>query len=308
MSEFTGAIHSLCAMWPKLPLEELQSLADDINEHGLQNPIIIAASGDLIDGRNRLDACDMADVEPTFIIRDDLDTDEKVAAFIGSANAERRHLTTGQQAAGRALMLIAQGKRKDGRWAYGTFAGSRESTTETAALRQCGAVADWTELLPRVLAGDIALDDAYRQAKAVQEVEQAEELAAKRAEKAAREQAKRDAEQLADLRTNRTDLAEAVDNGAISLTDALTIRSTELAKEQKRIADELGWIKKLCERLYEATSGTGTITHPNNRRVLIDGWHNHPEFQHPINKNFNADDIRTAGKQLIELADEWDTE
>jgi ParB-like nuclease domain len=45
---------------------ELADLAEDIATNGLVHPIVVDADGALIDGRNRLRACEIAGVEPAF--------------------------------------------------------------------------------------------------------------------------------------------------------------------------------------------------------------------------------------------------
>ena len=89
-------IHPLAEIFPLLDDKALRELADDIKANGQQVPIL-ACRGTIIDGRNRLAACEIAGVEPLFLIRDDMTEPEVVAAII-SANLHRRHLTTQQRA------------------------------------------------------------------------------------------------------------------------------------------------------------------------------------------------------------------
>lgn len=56
----------------------------------------------IIDGRNRLAACELAKVEPRF----ERFAGKDIAAFIVATNINRRHLTKGQQA-----MATAQARR-----------------------------------------------------------------------------------------------------------------------------------------------------------------------------------------------------
>jgi ParB-like chromosome segregation protein Spo0J len=48
------------------PPEDLNALAADIKKNGLLHAIVIDDTGMLIDGRMRLAACEIADVEPTY--------------------------------------------------------------------------------------------------------------------------------------------------------------------------------------------------------------------------------------------------
>ena len=113
----------------------------------------------LLDGRNRLAACKLAGVDPTFVV---VDTD--AAAFVLSSNDRRRHASTGARAASVALVLNAEGKRKNYRWERGSVpdAGdgdtsetrSRGSRNWAQSVAQAGTVLDHLpELLPEVAAG-----------------------------------------------------------------------------------------------------------------------------------------------------------
>lgn len=91
---FSGEVHSLAAKFPMLDTEDMAELAEDIAANGLNNPIVVDADGVLLDGRNRLAACKLAKVEPTFEVYDGDDP----LGFIISENLKRRHLTTSQRA------------------------------------------------------------------------------------------------------------------------------------------------------------------------------------------------------------------
>jgi hypothetical protein len=89
------------ARWqPGTASDALAELADDILSNGLIHPIVIDADGVLIDGRNRLRACEIAGVVPTYQQLNGHDA----AAFIVSANLARRNLSKGQQAVALALI------------------------------------------------------------------------------------------------------------------------------------------------------------------------------------------------------------
>ena len=59
-------LHPACKLFPLLGETELQELADDITENGLQNAIVLH-DGKVLDGQNRLAACKLAGIEPTFV-------------------------------------------------------------------------------------------------------------------------------------------------------------------------------------------------------------------------------------------------
>jgi len=48
---------------------ELAELAADIKANGLIHAIVVDKNGVLIDGRNRLRACELASVEPVFVMQ-----------------------------------------------------------------------------------------------------------------------------------------------------------------------------------------------------------------------------------------------
>jgi ParB-like chromosome segregation protein Spo0J len=59
-------VHPLAALFPMMSDDELADLAEDIKANGRIHPIVLDADGVLIDGRNRLRACELAAIEPEF--------------------------------------------------------------------------------------------------------------------------------------------------------------------------------------------------------------------------------------------------
>jgi hypothetical protein len=49
--------HPIAELFPIMAKEDLYGLAEDIKANGLRHPLIVDATGVLIDGRNRLRAC-----------------------------------------------------------------------------------------------------------------------------------------------------------------------------------------------------------------------------------------------------------
>jgi ParB-like chromosome segregation protein Spo0J len=88
--------HEAAAIFPLMDGVELQQLAEDIRAHGLLEPIVLL-DGEILDGRNRLRACEIAGVDPAF-------TEAELGGqtpteYVLSHNLHRRHLTTAQRAA-----------------------------------------------------------------------------------------------------------------------------------------------------------------------------------------------------------------
>ncbi len=149
---FTGEVHPLAARFPMLPEEELAELAADIAAQGLLQPIVLDADGVLIDGRNRLAACRLADVEPRFTTLDDHDP----VAFIISANVHRRHLSKGQCA-----MAVAVGCLESKQTIRAI---EKETGIPNSMIAQANVVMrEAPELVEKVLAGG-RLDEAYNYA------------------------------------------------------------------------------------------------------------------------------------------------
>lgn len=94
--------HAAAQVFPLLGEAELGELAADIKANGLRHPIVLH-HGEILDGRNRYRACELAEVKPSFTT---YDGDDPVA-YVVSANLKRRHLDESQRAmAGARLMDV----------------------------------------------------------------------------------------------------------------------------------------------------------------------------------------------------------
>lgn len=145
--------HPLTDLFPMLPDDELADFADDIKVNGLMEPIALA-DGLVVDGRNRLKACEIAGVEPRFTQLNGQD----IRAYIVAHNIKRRHLTKGQRAM--ALAMIYPEPERGGRKDRGSIA--REMGLSGERLRIARIVLrEAPELAKHVLRGDgISLDEA----------------------------------------------------------------------------------------------------------------------------------------------------
>ena len=165
--------HPAADAFPMASKDDLNALAVDIVRNGLQHPIVLTPAGEVLDGRNRLAACALVKVEPDFVTYDG-----DPWAYVVSANAMRRNLTTGQRAACVATLLATQGKRQNGRWVRGSVpgdpaddgdsGGSASSDGWAHRMKEAGVVLDWStperDLVGQVAAGTLALDAAYKHA------------------------------------------------------------------------------------------------------------------------------------------------
>jgi hypothetical protein len=154
-------VHPTTAIFPMMPDDELAELAADIKKYGLRYPIV-TQDDMLIDGRNRLKACEMAGVKPEFM---QLSEDTDPVSYILSVNITRRHLTKGRQAM-IVAMVYPEGQR-GGAKDRGSIASELGLSGEL--VRQARAVlAHSPDLAKAVVAGAERLSIAYEKAKPIE--------------------------------------------------------------------------------------------------------------------------------------------
>lgn len=206
-------VHPAADVFPMLPEDELDELAADIKANGLVHPIVLDADGVLIDGRNRLEACRRAGVEPAYTT---LNGHEPVA-YIVSANVARRHLTQGQKAmaVARAGLFLGNSRQTS----LADDAGVSQSRVAKAAI-----VLEYApEQTEAVMAG-ASLNDAYEEAHQRKLARQSREAEAKTA-----------ARELARLRIAAPDLADLVTEERTTLREAFAaLRQREDEERQNR--------------------------------------------------------------------------
>lgn len=207
VQKFDIPVHPLAALFPMMPEDELQALANDIKENGLIEPIRTDETGMLIDGRNRLKACQIANVEPTF-----KSYDGDAVAFIWSVNDRRRHMNKGQRAMVAAMaepLGHKRGPKTD-----------KVSSTESMKLghdylsRARTIVRYAPDLVAQVRDNILPLNEAYEVAKRTKESTGSIEALMSR------------------LESGASDLAGLVRDGQLSINEAI-------AAMEKRRSDEL---------------------------------------------------------------------
>jgi len=103
-------IHEAANIFPMMSDAEYEGLKADIKEHG-QREDIVAWCDQIIDGRNRLRACEELGIEPSIA---DLDEHHDPVAYVISHNLHRRHLSTSQRSMVAAKIAnMRQGERTD---------------------------------------------------------------------------------------------------------------------------------------------------------------------------------------------------
>src|SRR5262245_55955540 len=86
--------HTLASLVPMMEEEALAEMAESIRRDGLLQPIVLDREGRIVDGRNRLDACQRAGVEPRYVEFQGSDP----LNFVLEMNILRRHLNKSQSA------------------------------------------------------------------------------------------------------------------------------------------------------------------------------------------------------------------
>lgn len=260
-------IHPVAALFPMMTDDELNELANDIEDNGLIHPIIM--QGDLvIDGRNRLRACEIANVQPKF---DEFDG-ESVEAYIVSANLSRRNLTKGQQAMAMAFIYPeasegGRGKKKKVDVSSTLFSQKR--------LQLARRILRFSrELAEDVLAGTKKLDAA------LEEVD------------LSRGKSKNEASRLTRLRSERPDLADSVDDETMTLEEA-----EEKAKEDE---NELLELRDAFTR--SLVSGLRDLDR-EPEEAENDAKYYNPQAIGDKDKKVTPDRLRHVSEYLVALAD-----
>lgn len=156
---FNMPVHPATDVFPMLPEDELNDLAESIKANGLQMPLMLGELDGktvLVDGRNRREACQRAGVEPEVEHLNGQD----VTAYIISTNINRRHLSKGQRAM--ATAKIYPEPEKGGR---GKNCSVAEGFSKNHLSKARTVLNHAPELADSVLTGSLSLDKAYEQAK-----------------------------------------------------------------------------------------------------------------------------------------------
>jgi hypothetical protein len=146
-------VHPLADLFPMLEPDDLKALAEDIKVNGLQSPVVVDQAGRLVDGRNRLAACDMVQVEPEWRVIQDVDAE----AFIWGANVKRRQMTKGQIAMVAAMNLSTDSVLAKAAQAAGI---SKQYMSSALLIKQYAI-----DLADQVIIGDLKFDTAFSSAK-----------------------------------------------------------------------------------------------------------------------------------------------
>jgi len=276
-TEFTGEIHAAAALFPMLPDDELRELAEDIKANGLIHPVVLDVEGALIDGRNRLAACRMAGVEPTYTVHDG-----DSVAYVLSANVNRRNLNKGQRAMAVAMTGLLNNST--------TRRAAKLVATDHTYVARAVAVADHGDLSSEVMAGVKSLMDAWDEARQRKETQKSREEQAKDAER-----------DLADLRAGAFDLAELVDEERMTLGEAM-------AAWKKREEDWHDRCRRTTRRFVDSLSMLYALTLDEPEEVAKQ-WlpdENPSRSIEGVKHLWTVDGVRAMARSLGRVADAFE--
>jgi ParB/Sulfiredoxin domain len=160
--------HPSAEIFPMLSDCELDELAENIKSIGLRVPVLVC-DGQLIDGRNRLEACRRAGVDAQ---AEELPPETDVTNMIISLNLMRRQLSSSQRAALAVELLPALREKAEIRKKSGVKSPEKGEATVEAAKR-CGTNAKYVsqaavikandeKLFRQVVSGEIKLSAAAK--------------------------------------------------------------------------------------------------------------------------------------------------
>jgi ParB-like chromosome segregation protein Spo0J len=146
--------HAYADLFPLMSAAELDALTADIQENGLRQPIVLYG-GLVLDGRNRLKACQAAGVEHAFV---EHGGDDSARALVISLNIQRRDLTAAQRAiaAARCMDQTQKQSRNGRKTVAGQFKVGQVSVQQAKAI-----LAEAPDLAAQVEGSALSLAAAY---------------------------------------------------------------------------------------------------------------------------------------------------
>lgn len=178
--DWESGVHPAADLFPMMDPAAFFKLCEDVKANGLIEPIWLDSEGRLLDGRNRLAACQANGIDPEArTYRGD-----DAVGFVLSLNVNRRHLTTGQlamvaadsvplyeeQAKVRQIshLNVPESASGDADSEGGRSAGKAAEavgTSRPAVNRAQRVQREAPELAEKVRAGEITLNSAHEQVK-----------------------------------------------------------------------------------------------------------------------------------------------
>ncbi len=265
--------HKIAALFPLPGEDALKELAESIQRSGQREPIVLF-EGEVLDGRSRQRACEIANVEPIYREWGDRPTDgTSPTRFVMDLNFERRHLTPSQRAmiAQSALAMYQdEAKARQDAGLKGEAAkpeekgsaashAAKSAGVSTRHVEKAAALATTNpEKAEEVLKGEKTLHQASEEA---QDEQEAQDEAAAKADAALQARRKDLAKQW--QKAHGKAFAEAVTNGTVLKTESeLTAFEKADSEEQTAILELViqGWsVKKAIKFTSKVLDTKDTI-------------------------------------------------
>lgn len=266
-----GSAHPVADLFPMLAGDDLEELVASIYEQGLLQPVVLDAEGRVLDGRNRLTACERLDVIPEVLVYDGEDPD----AYALTVNLARRHLSKGQRAMLAVRAVLVSGTRQAD--------AARAIEASQQRISQANVVLDHApDLADAVIAGGRSLDDAYKVAQANK--------------KAATDEAA----QMAKLYAKAPDLADHVADEQ----DPMTLPEAMAAYERRTKLEE-DRCRRFTAGISEALVRLPALLDPKPEEMIQTSWRPqaNPHAQTPgLDAHFSPDGIRGTAHLLLRIA------
>lgn len=277
--EFTGEIHPLASDYPMVGADELADLADSIRQQGQLDPITLSPDGVLLDGRNRLAACEMAGVLPKF---ETYDGDP--VSFIVGKNANRRQLSAGQRAMAIAIGMWESGQWDGTKWKHGTAASLADAKVADSDLARCGTILAHNRDLAREVLGGTSLRATYDDVRAEQDA------------------AKKRAEQMDTLRDHAPDLMRHITEDGMALDEAWAAYMTRTQEARQQEEADAERIRKNNSYLRQNVHSIAQYSNPERRADRVAEW---DAWSEKGGQAVTPALLKQAGEALINLSREW---
>lgn len=303
--QVTG-IHPYADKFPMLPPEEHAELRESIRTNGQRNPIITDRDGLIIDGRNRFKACEDLSISPVISVYEGDD----IAEYVIDCNVTRRNMSTGARAMATALVLADDGRRENGRWAYGHLNSNDLGNSMAEYIRQCGVVIDFKpDLAEQVVAGAVTLNDAFGQAKAVKDSAERDKIMAREQAKREKEEAAAEAERnariIADLTQAESKYLPLIEDGTMTPAAAWGAHNADHKKAIERQKAERQNDIEQARKILNILERVEFLAVEMQRDWCIRAVRENPDaIAHHHPENHTPPKIREAAQSLFTYADE----
>jgi ParB-like chromosome segregation protein Spo0J len=272
------AVHPVADLFPMLPDDELAELAESIEARGLDHPIVLDPEGRVLDGRNRLKACEIAGVEPRFETYDGDDGDD----YALRNGINRRHQTTGSLA-----MIAAKAARMNGKRQKDV---AQDHGISNLRISDATVVLDWCDAttVNSVITGDTPLSKAVETARRLK-----------------KEDADREAKK-ASLRSGAPDLLARVSEG-MDLDEAMAALK---ARQDKAAAEERDRAAKLsAQQAAERAARQEALNAWNQASDHLTAVLSHVKtYPPPANTDIYATvaDFQRRAAELQQITQKWE--